>query len=57
MNNILVEQENHCGMVIEQVQLADIENAACEPPGSGFIDKQVGNWMWQNPEAHAKRLR
>ena len=41
-------------MVIEQVQLADIEDAAYVPAGSDIMGKQVGNWMWRSPEAHAQ---
>jgi hypothetical protein len=41
-------------MVIKQVQLADIEDAAYVPPGSDIVGKQVGNWMWRSPEAHAQ---
>ena len=40
-------------MVIEQVQLTDIEDAAYVPPGYDIVGKQVGNWMWRSPEAHA----
>ncbi|MCJ1250871.1 hypothetical protein MMC30_008099 [Trapelia coarctata] len=54
-NNILVEwKKNQHGMVIEQVQLADIEDAAYVPPSCDIIGKQVGNWMWRSPEAHAQ---
>ena len=41
-------------MVIEQVQLADIEDAAYVPPGSAIVGRQVGNIMWRSPEAHAE---
>ncbi|MCJ1342295.1 hypothetical protein MMC31_000476 [Peltigera leucophlebia] len=41
-------------MVIEQVQLADIEDAAYVPPGSNIIGGRVGNWMWRSPEAHVR---
>ncbi len=54
-NNILVERkEDYGGMGIEQVQLADIEDAAYVPPGCDVVGKQVGNWMWRSPEAHAQ---
>ena len=44
MYNILVERKkDHHGMVIEQVQLADIEDAAYIPPGSDVTGKQMGN--------------
>ncbi|QSS60257.1 hypothetical protein I7I51_05054 [Histoplasma capsulatum] len=42
------------GIVIDRVQLGDLEDAAHIPPGSHMIGKQVGNWMWRSPEAHAK---
>jgi hypothetical protein len=38
-------------MVIEQVQLADIEDAAYVPAGCDIVGKQVGNWLWRSPEA------
>jgi hypothetical protein len=54
-NNILVQQkEDPHGMVIEQVQLADIEDAAYVPLGYDIVGKQVRNWMWRSPEAHAQ---
>ena len=54
-NNILVQKkEDHYGIVIEQVQLADIEDAAYVPPGYDIVGKQVSNWMWRSPEAHAQ---
>lgn len=39
-------------MMIEQVQLTDIEDAAYVPSGCSIRGKQVGNWMWRSPEAH-----
>lgn len=41
-------------MVIGQVQLTDIEDAGLVPPECDILGKQVGNWMWRSPEAHAK---
>ena len=41
-------------MVVEQVQLTDIEDAAYVPPGCDIVGKQVGNWMWRSPEAHTQ---
>lgn len=38
-------------MVIEEVQLTNIEDAAYVPPGSDII---VCTWMWRSPEAHAQ---
>jgi len=31
--------------IIENVQLADIEDAAYVPPSCDILDKQMGNWM------------
>lgn len=41
-------------MVIDQVQLADIEDAVHLPPGRHFVGRQAGNYMWRSPEAHAE---
>ncbi len=41
-------------MFIEQVQLADLEDAVYLPPGSDIVGIQAGNWMWRSPEAHAQ---
>jgi hypothetical protein len=38
-------------MVIEQVQLADIEDATYVPAGYDIVGKQVSNWLWRSPEA------
>jgi len=54
-DNISVErEEGHHGIVIEQVQLADIEDAAYVPPGCDIVGKQVGNCLWRSPEAHTQ---
>lgn len=54
-NNILIEwEESNDGMVIQQVQLADLEDGACVPPGTAIVGKQAGNEMWRSPEAHAR---
>ncbi|KAI9678155.1 MAG: hypothetical protein M1817_006100 [Caeruleum heppii] len=54
-NNILIEwKENDAGMVIEEVQLADIESSAYVPPNSDIVGVQAGNKMWRSPEAHAQ---
>lgn len=37
-----------------KVQLADIEDSAHVSPGYDILGKQVGNWMWRSPEAHAQ---
>lgn len=39
-------------MMIEQVQLTDLEDAAYVPSDCNIRGKQVGNWMWRSPEAH-----
>ena len=53
-NNILIQgNEDHDDMVIGQVQLTDMEDAAIISPGYDFLGKQVGNYMWRSPEAHA----
>ncbi|KAJ4355359.1 uncharacterized protein N0V89_003375 [Didymosphaeria variabile] len=53
-NNILIEWKDQDGeMAVEQVQVADIEDAAYVPKGSVIRGRQVGNWMWRSPEAHA----
>ncbi|KAH7391070.1 kinase-like domain-containing protein [Phaeosphaeria sp. MPI-PUGE-AT-0046c] len=54
-DNILIDWKEHQnGIIVEQVQLADLEDAAHIPPGSHMIGKQAGNWMWRSPEAHAR---
>ncbi|KAK2749961.1 hypothetical protein FQN55_002678 [Onygenales sp. PD_40] len=50
-NNILVNRKDD---VIECVQMADIEDAAIVPPDSAIMGRQLGNWMWRSPEAHAE---
>lgn len=40
-------------MIVNQVQIADIEDAAHVPENSVIRGRQVGNWMWRSPEAHA----
>ena len=52
-NNILVEwKENGDGIIIEQVQIADIKDTAYVPDGYIIEGTQRGNWMWRSPEAH-----
>ncbi|OJD25306.1 CMGC protein kinase [Blastomyces percursus] len=50
-NNILVDRKDD---KIECVQLGDIEDAAIVPPGTALLGRQLGNWMWRSPEAHAE---
>jgi serine/threonine protein kinase len=53
-NNILIEWKDQGGEItVEQVQVADIEDAAYVPQDSTIKGRQVGNWMWRSPEAHA----
>ncbi|KAI4126993.1 MAG: hypothetical protein LQ338_003448 [Usnochroma carphineum] len=54
-NNILVEiVEDHHGIDVAQVKLTDIEDAAYVPVNCAIVGRQVGNWMWRSPEAHAE---
>lgn len=41
-------------MIIDKVQLADIEDAVHLPSNRRMVGKQVGNYMWRSPEAHAQ---
>ena len=55
-NNILVEwkeKDKNDGIEVEQVQVSDIEDAAYVPDDCVVKGRQVGNWMWRSPEAHA----
>ncbi|KAI0818195.1 kinase-like domain-containing protein [Xylaria sp. FL0064] len=52
-NNILIDRNQTDGTVVEQVQLADLEDSAHVPPDCDIVGKQAGNWMWRSPEAHA----
>ncbi|UPX12663.1 uncharacterized protein EKO05_0003204 [Ascochyta rabiei] len=53
-NNILIEWKDQGGEItVEQVQVADIEDAAYVPKDCVIKGRQVGNWMWRSPEAHA----
>lgn len=36
------------------MRLADLEDSAHVPPGTDIIGRQMGNWMWRSPEAHAE---
>jgi serine/threonine protein kinase len=52
-NNILVEwKENGDDIIVEQAQIADIEDAAYVPDDCIIEGAQRGNWMWRSPEAH-----
>ncbi|KAL8717814.1 MAG: hypothetical protein Q9225_004987 [Loekoesia sp. 1 TL-2023] len=53
-NNVVVELRQDANqLVLEQVQLADLEDAAHVPPGMSIYGLQTGNYMWRSPEAHA----
>jgi len=53
-NNIMLDWDETDGnTIVQQVQIADIEDAAYVPDDCAIIGKQVGNWMWRSPEAHA----
>lgn len=54
-DNILVEWKEYedNNMIVQKVQVADIEDAAYVPKGYAILGRQVGNWMWRSPEAHA----
>lgn len=53
-NNILTEwRETGDEIKVELVQVADIEDAAYVPENCAIVGRQVGNWMWRSPEAHA----
>lgn len=52
-NNILLNwNETEDGVEIEQVQIADVDDAARVPEGSAIQGMPFGNWMWRSPEAH-----
>ncbi|KAH7094906.1 kinase-like domain-containing protein [Paraphoma chrysanthemicola] len=53
-NNIVLDWDDSDGKItIQEVQVADIEDAAHVPDGYAIVGTQVGNWMWRSPEAHA----
>lgn len=52
-NNIVGDWDEADGnTTIQQVQIADIEDAAYVPGDSAIVGRHVGNWMWQSPKAH-----
>jgi hypothetical protein len=51
---LIKTKDNHSGILVEQVQLADLEGPARISPGHAVIGAQVGNWMWRSPEAYTK---
>jgi serine/threonine protein kinase len=53
-NNILVDwEEQGDEITVEKVQLADVEDAAYVPESCVIRGRQLGNYMWRSPEAHA----
>lgn len=46
-------EEDRDGIKVAHVQLTDLEDAASVPPGYDISGRQVGNFMWRSPEAHA----
>ncbi|EGE85900.2 hypothetical protein BDDG_08845 [Blastomyces dermatitidis ATCC 18188] len=45
-DNVFIDwKDDRDGIIIDQVKLGDLEDAAHIPPGSHMIEKQVGNWM------------
>lgn len=41
-------------IVIEKVQLTDLEDSAYVGSQQAIVGKQMGNYMWRSPEAHAQ---
>ncbi|KUI66996.1 Cyclin-dependent kinase 6 [Cytospora mali] len=52
-NNIFIFIQRR-GSEVTEVRLADLEDSAIVPQGSAIIGRQMGNWMWRSPEAHAE---
>ncbi|KAF1967683.1 hypothetical protein BU23DRAFT_592508 [Bimuria novae-zelandiae CBS 107.79] len=53
-NNTLIEWKDQGGdITVEQVQVVGIEDAAYVPEDCVIKGRQVRNWMWRGPEAHA----
>lgn len=46
-------KEDRGEIVIEQAQLTDIEDSAYVGSRQAIVGKQMGNYMWRSPEAHA----
>ncbi|CRL24102.1 Serine/threonine-protein kinase, Ulk1/Ulk2 [Penicillium camemberti] len=54
-DNVFVNWQNwNDEILVDQVQLGDLEDAAHIPQGCDMVGKQAGNWMWRSPEAHAR---
>ncbi|KAF1950066.1 kinase-like protein [Byssothecium circinans] len=53
-NNIMLDwNETDGNTTVDRVQIADMEDAAYVPDDCAVFGRQVGNWMWRSPEAHA----
>ena len=53
-NNIMLDWTEEDGNIaVQNVQIADIEDAVCVPDRCNVTGRQFGNWMWRSPEAHA----
>ncbi|CAJ2501966.1 Uu.00g048190.m01.CDS01 [Anthostomella pinea] len=52
-DNILIRRKDLNSIAVEEVQLADLEDSAHVSVDCAIFGKQVGNWMWRSPEAHA----
>jgi serine/threonine protein kinase len=53
-SNILLDWDDQGGEpAVNEVQIADMEDAVHVPDGRYLGGKQWGNWMWRSPEAHA----
>ena len=53
-NTIMMDWDETDGnTTVCQLQIADIEDAACVPGYCAIVGRQVGNWMWRSPEANA----
>lgn len=48
------KEDDRGGIAIEQVQLTDIEDSAYVGPRQAIAGRQMGNYMWRSPEAHAQ---
>jgi serine/threonine protein kinase len=57
VNNIMVDWDESDGnTTIQQVQVADIKDAAYITDDCAIVGRQVGNWLCRSPEAHASGL-
>lgn len=53
-NNIMVNWTEENGDIeVHETRIVDMEDAAYVPEDRVIIGRQLGNWMWRSPEAHA----